>query len=123
MATGKRGNPNMRKGGPSVNPRGKGVGRDKIQKDVVFGLHHALKTAHPDGVKGYFLDIARNDKALFVGMLSKVMPNETAVSVTVDLGDAMIEAQKRLDKFEAIESRQMTTVKPVIDMTPMKDEK
>jgi len=99
--TGKRpGNPNMVKGGPSINPKGKAAGKEIINTQVIAALEYALNNNDKGGAKEYFQDLANNHKALYVGMLQKVMPNETAVSVTVSLGDAMQEAQARIAEYE-----------------------
>jgi len=104
----KRGNPNMKKGAPSVNPRGSGAPRLWIQKEVQEAVKKALEDAHPDGPAGYFTELARKKPELFIGMVQKIMPNETAVNVTVSLGDAMAEAQRRIEEYE----------KKLIDITP-----
>jgi len=89
------------KGAPSANPLGKAAGREVINKEIVEALHYAFNTAHPDGAKGYMLDIAREKPALFVGLLGRVMPNEVAVTATISLGDAMRAADERLASFQA----------------------
>jgi hypothetical protein len=99
------------KGAPSPNPKGKSAGREVLNKEITEALRHALSAAHPDGAKGYMLELAQNKPALFVGMLQKVMPNETAVNVAVSLGDAMQEASDRLRAYEA----------GIIDITPAAD--
>ena len=103
------GNPNMKRGSPSVNPRGKRKGvKDAINAEVMDAVHHALNNAHPDGAKGYFLELAQKDKSIFMGVVQKILPTETAVSVVVSLGDAMTEAQRRVAELEA----------KMIDITP-----
>jgi hypothetical protein len=107
----KRGNPNMIKGKPSINPAGAAAGRSHINKRVIEALQHALDTAHPDGAEGYFLEIAQKKPELFIGMIQKVMPNETAFNVTVSLGDAMRDAQLRIEAYE----RSMVDITPRVD--------
>lgn len=109
------GNPNWHKGMPSPNPKGKSAGREVLNKEITEALRHALNTAHPDGAKGYMLELAQNKPALFVGMLQKVMPNEAAVSVAVSLGDAMADASKRLEQYE---SRQLIDITPASPKPP-----
>ena len=97
------------KGAPSPNPKGKAYGREILNKEITEALRHALETAHPDGAKGYMLDLAQTKPALFVGMLQKAMPSENNLSVVaVSLGDAMQEANDRLRAYEA----------RMIDITP-----
>ena len=117
----KRGNPNMIKGKPSINPAGAAAGRTHINKRVIEALQHALDTAHPDGAEGYFLEIAQKKPELFVGMIQKVMPTEQAVQITVSLGDAMRDAQLRIEAYERsmlditpkVEQRMTLDVKPL----------
>lgn len=105
---GKPGNPAWKKGMKSPNPRGKAIGREYLVKEITEAMQHALETAHPEGAKGYMVEIAREKPALFVAMLQKVMPNEVAVTATISLGDAMAEANARLAAYEA----------KMIDVTP-----
>lgn len=96
----KPGNPNMRKGSPSINPKGKAAGREIINTQVTAALKYALDNAVPGGSDEYFLDIARRKPELFVGMLQRIMPTETAVNVTVNLADAMADAERRLLAYQ-----------------------
>lgn len=96
----KRGNPNWVKGGKSPNPKGAAHGREVINKEVTNAIKYALANNDQGSSEAYFVDLANNHKALFVGLVQRIMPNETAVSVTVSLGDAMQEAQARIAEYE-----------------------
>lgn len=95
----KPGNPNWVKG-VSGNPKGKAAGREIINKEVLAAMHEALEHNKHGGAKEYFQHIANNHEALFVGMLQRIMPTETAVAVTVNLADAMADAERRLLAYQ-----------------------
>lgn len=52
----------------------------------------------------YLRDVAENDKRLFLSLLARMIPQESAVQMnvapSVSLGDAMREAQARLDQYQ-----------------------
>ena len=109
----KRGNPNWVKGGKSPNPKGAAAGRDVINKEVTNAIKYALDNNDQGSSEAYFVDLANNHKSLFVGLVQRIMPNETAVSVTVSLGDAMQEANARIAEYE----RNMLDITPkVVDI-------
>jgi hypothetical protein len=107
----KRGNPNMIKGKPSINPAGAAAGRSHINKRVIEALQHALDTAHPDGAEGYFLEIAQKKPELFIGLIQRILPQETALTVSVSIGDAMRDAQLRIEAYE----RSMVDITPKVE--------
>jgi len=110
MAKRKPGNPNMVKGGPSINPSGRSAGREFLNKDIEHAIHAALTDEEHGGSVGYMKALAKDKPALFVGLLQKVMPNDVAAHVhhtIIDLGSAMREAETRMAKMQSM-----------IDVTP-----
>lgn len=71
MPTRKPGGIGTGKAGPG---RPKGV-PNKITKEVRDALREALESAHPDGAKGYFLEIAKTNPKVFMGAVQKLIPN------------------------------------------------
>ena len=59
----------------------------------------------------YLLDLAENEKPLFVSLISKCIPNQVAldVQISLDLGAAMIENQLNLDRLQVIEGNVLGT--------------
>jgi hypothetical protein len=115
----RRGNPAWVKGGPSPNPKGSGIARLWIQKEVTEAVKTALETAHPEGPAGYFRELAQKKPELFVGIISKLMPTETAVNVSVSIGDAMADAQRRVEEYK----RKMLDITPVVALESSDDAK
>ena len=69
------------KGHPKLGGRAKGTPNRHTQS-VKDALRAALDQAHPDGAKGYFLDLARSDPRTFMGSVSKLIP--TAIEAKVE---------------------------------------
>lgn len=105
----KRGNPNWIKGGKSPNASGRGAAREYLNKEITQALITALEDNNHGGSVEYFQYLANEKPAIFAGILTKVMPNEVSLAVTVSLGDAMRDAQARLDTYNATR---------LIDITP-----
>ena len=105
------GNPNMIKGAPSVNPRGRAASRDYLNRDIDHALREALNNEAHGGAVGYMQKLAAEKPALFCGLLQKVMPSDIAATVQhtiIDLGAAMAEAEARLARMQ-----------PVLEITPL----
>jgi hypothetical protein len=82
----KGGNPNMRKGAPSVNPRGKAAGvRDKLCKDLLADMEDAWQLY---GI-GALREMAASDPSSFVKAFVGLLPKE----VKVDAAENMTEEQ------------------------------
>jgi hypothetical protein len=82
----KGGNPNMRKGAPSVNPRGKASGtRDKISKALLMDMECAWELY---GIKA-LRKMAASDPSGFVKAYISLLPKE----VKVDAAENMTEEQ------------------------------
>lgn len=72
--------------GKSVKGQANGGGRpkgsaNKVTKAVKEALREALEEAHPDGAKGYFLQVAADDPKTFMGVVQKLIPNEVVADV------------------------------------------
>ena len=52
----------------------------------------------------YLLDLAENEKPLFVSLISKCIPNQVAldVQISLDLGAAMLQSQANIDRMQVI---------------------
>src|SRR3954466_6780498 len=82
----RKGNPNMRKGAPSVNPRGKGAGtRDMLGKEILADMADAW---HREGVHA-LTRMAQEDPSGFVKAYVSLLPKE----VKVDATESMTEQQ------------------------------
>ena len=70
----------------------------------------------------YLLDLAENEKPLFVSLISKCIPNQVAldVQISLDLGAAMIKNQLNLDRLRVIEGNVIATDDNPINELPAK---
>ncbi|MCR9093444.1 MAG: hypothetical protein NXI30_04450 [bacterium] len=50
--------------------------QNKTTKAVKNALRDALEGAHEDGAEGYFKQLAKDDPALFVSLVRKLIPNQ-----------------------------------------------
>ena len=52
----------------------------------------------------YLLDLAENEKPLFVSLISKCIPNQVAldVQISLDLGSAMLENERNLQRLNSV---------------------
>ena len=68
-------------------------------------MKHIIHKAFSElgGVK-YLVRVGRDDPKTFVGLLGKIVPNEVRLDVMValDLGAAMIENQKNLERLNPV---------------------
>jgi len=86
------GNPNMRKGAPSVNPKGKGAGkRDKICGELLSDMADAWAKY---GVKA-LKDLALSDPGCFVKAYVALLPKEVKVDALENLSEDQILARIR----------------------------
>jgi hypothetical protein len=115
----KRGNPAWVKGGKSPNPAGAAAGREHINKQVIEALRYALDNNKEGSAEKYFVKLADENPSLFVGMIQKIMPTEQAVQITVSLGDAMRDAQRRIEEYE----RSMINITPRVEQRMTLDAK
>lgn len=73
-----------RKKGANRGNAGKGRpkgAQNKHTKAVKDALREALNESHPDGAKGYFLQVAADDPKTFMGVVAKLIPNEVVADV------------------------------------------
>ena len=75
------------------------------------------------GGKAYLRRIAKKDEALFISLLARLIPAEIRTEINVhhtslDLGRAMMENQKNLDRLSTTPAPALFTDAQVIDHAP-----
>ena len=87
-------------------------GKGKYGKEIKEAVYRAFNDPKV-GAHKYLVDLAASHPAVFCGLLGKVIPAELHVSgsVLIDLGKAMLEADKRLKTHN-------DNAAPMIDITP-----
>jgi hypothetical protein len=87
-------------------------------------IKRALETVFTEVNKdnAFLLDLAQNEKALFVSLISKCIPATIAldVQISLDLGAAMIKNQLNLDRLRVIEGNVIATDDNPINELPAK---
>jgi hypothetical protein len=76
--------------------------KNKMTIAIKDAVQRCFETVNIDNA--YLLDLAVNEKTLFVSLISKCIPNQVALDIKVqlDLGQAMIENQANLDRMKVI---------------------
>lgn len=74
--------------------------KNVITKDMREQIHWAFNKVNKNGA--FLLDLAANDKPLFVQLVAKVIPNEVKLDIahTIDLSAAMLQAGERIKQLE-----------------------
>lgn len=75
--------------------------KNKITIAVKDAVEHAFNTVNRDGM--YLVNLAHDDPKTFCSLVSRCIPSAVAISVshTIDLSEAMIEADKNIKRLEA----------------------
>ena len=108
-------------------PRKKGS-QNKMTVDIKRAVEYAFNKVNHDNQ--WLIKMASSDdpaeKKLFVALVTKCIPSAVAVSVshTIDLSEAMIEADKNIKRLEAeYKDRELAlgckTETPIIDASPI----
>jgi hypothetical protein len=96
-------------------PEKKKRGPAKLTLDMKSTIHKAFSEL--GGVK-YLVRVGRSDPKTFIGLLGRIVPNEVRldVQIALDLGAAMIENQKNLERLNTItiDQEPVTPTKPLI---------
>ena len=81
-------------------PRKKGS-QNALTVQVKQAVERAFGKVNHDG--SYLINLAHNEPKVFCSLVSKCIPSAVAVSVshTIDLSEAMIEADKNIKRLEA----------------------
>jgi len=86
------GNPNMIKGGPSLNPRGKAAGnRDKLCKDLLADMADAWSLYGIRALK----EMPQTEPAAFVKAYVGLLPKEVKVDATENMTEDQLLARIR----------------------------
>ena len=112
-------------GKPRGLPKSGGARKGSIHTSSK-SVKDAIKTVffdHLGGVK-YLRKIAKNDETLFCSLLAKLIPQEIRTELNVnhtslDLGAAMIENQKNLDRLNTTPTPALFTNAQVIEHAPV----
>lgn len=68
------------KGHPKYGGRKKGT-PNKYTQEVRDAVRQALEESHPEGPVGYLKQVARDDPAVFMGVVKKLIPNAIEAQV------------------------------------------
>ena len=75
----KGGNPNMVKGQPSVNPKGKPKGCKDRATLLKISLA-AMEAAHPEGAAGWLKQQAKDRPVAYLQYVGKILPRESTIN-------------------------------------------
>ena len=99
---------------PSFNPAGRPKGsKNKYSASIKEAIEKAF---HHVNQKGYLLELAYNEPAVFAGLVKAIIPAEINaslqhnVSLQVNIGEAMALAEKKLSQLEDKGSLEMTLI-------------
>jgi hypothetical protein len=87
--------------------------KNKITTEVKAAVNNVFNIVNKDNA--YLLDLAANDKPLFVALLNKCIPQAVAVDIShhaFDLGLAMREGELRLTTIDVTPDKVVTIMKP-----------
>ena len=81
--------------------------KNKLNKSIKDAVEHSFHKL-PGGASAYLLQLAIDEPKTYAGLLAKLIPSQVNLdqSISIDLGTALIDANKRL------------AMQPVHDVTP-----
>ena len=82
--------------------------KNKLNKSIKDAVEHSFHKL-PGGASAYLLKLATDDPKTYAGLLARLIPTQQTIdtNMTIDLGNALIDASKRLEAMQ-----------PMHDVTP-----